>query len=310
MNPISYLRGALVGTDRALAAHRALLQPGPGIESGLQALEQALPATPDEEPGTAPVFLFSAGWRSGSTLLQRLLMSDPRILVWGEPFDECGPLQALSATLPAFRPGWPPAEYYHDGRPPGALSGDWVANLFPALADWRAAHRAFIDTLLALPARRTGLARWGLKEVRLGLPHALYLRWLYPTARFVFLYRDPYAAYRSYCRYGRSWYDIFPQRPVFTPGAFGRHWRALVQGFLQAPARMECRVVRYEALLRDPAVLEDLRCYLGLELDAGLLGEKVGSSERAGRQLRITRLERWLLSRAVDPVARDLGYTG
>jgi hypothetical protein len=37
----------------------------------------ALPGTVIEADGDeAPIFLLSAGWRSGSTLLQRLLMSD------------------------------------------------------------------------------------------------------------------------------------------------------------------------------------------------------------------------------------------
>ena len=35
-----------------------------------------------------PVFIFSAGWRSGSTLLQRMIMEfNKNIIIWGEPFD-------------------------------------------------------------------------------------------------------------------------------------------------------------------------------------------------------------------------------
>jgi hypothetical protein len=35
--------------------------------------------TPDDQP----IFVCAVGWRSGSTLLQRLLMTDPSVLVWG-----------------------------------------------------------------------------------------------------------------------------------------------------------------------------------------------------------------------------------
>src|SRR6185312_12863121 len=36
----------------------------------------------------SPIFLLSAGWRSGSTLLQRMIMEKNHdILMWGEPFD-------------------------------------------------------------------------------------------------------------------------------------------------------------------------------------------------------------------------------
>lgn len=308
MTPWGYLRRALVGTDRALSAHRRWLAQGAGIATGSAELERLAPGDPATD-GEEPIFLFSAGWRSGSTLLQRLVMSDTRVMVWGEPYDECGPLQALSGTVSAFRPDWPPPEYYHDGRRPECLSEDWVANLFPGLGDWRRAHRAFLDTLFAQPARRAGLERWGVKEVRLGVEHALYLRWLYPKARFVFLYRNPYSAYRSYCRYGRNWYDVFPDRPVFTPGVFGRHWAALMRGFLDAPRELGCLLVRYEDLLADPAVLDRLERHLDVRVDRALLGgEKVGTSERAGAHASVSRLEHWLLARAVNPIAADLGY--
>ena len=33
----------------------------------------------------APIFLLATGWRSGSTLLQRILVTDPHVLLWGEP---------------------------------------------------------------------------------------------------------------------------------------------------------------------------------------------------------------------------------
>jgi hypothetical protein len=36
-------------------------------------------------------------------------------------------------TTRAFRPDWPPADYFYDGTPPHELSGNWIANLFPAL---------------------------------------------------------------------------------------------------------------------------------------------------------------------------------
>ncbi|MDP3123289.1 MAG: sulfotransferase, partial [Thiobacillus sp.] len=227
---IRSIQTALKGPAQALAQHRQLTKGYTGIASGLAALESVY--QPPADDTVAPIFLLSAGWRSGSTLLQRLVMSDKRVLIWGEPYDECGPIQAMAGTLKAFRPDWPPAEYYYDGTPPGQLTGSWVANLFPAPdALWRA-HRAYHDALFDAPATQAGASRWGVKEVRLGIEHARYLRWLYPKARFVLLYRNPLDAYSSYCRYGRSWYDVFPDRPVFTPTAFGAHWRQLMEGYL------------------------------------------------------------------------------
>jgi hypothetical protein len=275
--------------------------------SGVQQLLALCPADATHDP-EAPIFLLSAGWRSGSTLLQRLIMSDSRVLIWGEPYDECGLIQALSDSMKAFRPGWPPQEYFYDGTPTNQLSGEWIANLFPSLEDWRKGQRALFDAMFAEPAKRAGAERWGIKEVRLGAEHCAYLRWLYPRARFVLLYRNPLEAYRSYCRYGRSWYDVFPDRPVFTPTAFGTHWRRLMEGYLEGAESIGAMLLRYEDLIGPKPPLAGLDAYLGVQTDHAVLAKKVGSSERGGKKVQVNALERWLLKRSVGPISARLGY--
>ena len=151
-----YLMSALRGPAQARAAHRQALLRHPGIASGIEQLHSACTVA-DINDDEEPIFILSAGWRSGSTLLQRLIMSDSRVLIWGEPYDECGIIQALADTMKAFRPDWPPAEYYYDGTPPAQLTGSWVANLFPAPDALWHAHRAFHDALFDAPATRAGL---------------------------------------------------------------------------------------------------------------------------------------------------------
>lgn len=307
---LQYLTAALKGTAQARVAHQDVLSLNPSILTGIKQLEAICPADDgdDDDDDEEPIFLLSAGWRSGSTLLQRLIMSDSNVFMWGEPYDECGLIQALAETVKAFRPGWPPREYYYDGTPPSKLSGSWIANLFPAPEDLRKGYRALIHTMFAEPAKRAGATRWGIKEVRLGAEHAFFLRWLYPKARFVFLYRNPLDAYRSYCRYGRNWYDTFPDKPMFTPTAFGRHWRKLAEGFLMHAELLNALVIRYEDLVGGHARLDEIEQYLGIRMDRSLLQSKVGSSERRGEQAWISRLEKWLLWRAVAPAAHDLNY--
>lgn len=301
------LSDAFRGPAQARAAHRQALRQGPGIVSGMQQLQALCPADPAGDT-EAPIFLLSAGWRSGSTMLQRLLMSDPSVLIWGEPYDECGLVQALAGSMRAFRTGWPPQDYFHDGTPPQQLTGEWIANLFPSLDDWRHGQRALFDTMFGVPARRAGSTRWGIKEVRFTSAHCAYLRWLYPHAKFLLLVRHPLEAYRSYSHFGRSWYDTFPDRPVFTPTEFGAHWRQLTEGFLRDTKGLGALLVRYEDVVGGAVSLDELDRHLGITVDRTVMARKVGSSQRGGETASVNALERWLLRRAVGPVAAELGY--
>jgi hypothetical protein len=301
------IRKAFRGDPRTLAAHAKALQAKPGILSGVRAC-QASCSPAGSSDTQAPIFLFSAGWRAGSTFVQRLIMSNPGVLIWGEPYDECGLIQAMADTMKAFRPDWPPKNYFIGERPLRDLPEEWVANLFPSADEWRHGHRALYDRMFAEPARQAGAERWGIKEVRLGADHAYYLRWLYPQARFVFLYRNPLDAYSSYCRYGRSWYDTYPDKPVFTASTFGSHWRRLVDSFLQEADALDAMLVRYEDLSRNTNLIKNIEKYLDVTIDQALVSKTVGTSVKAGKKPSVGKLDRWLLRRAVGPTARRLGY--
>ena len=309
VNWLEYLLSAFVGSRRARDQHKNALASGASIAIGLAELSK-LCAERSGQESESPIFLLCAGWRSGSTLLQRLIMSDPGVMLWGEPYDECGVIQALADTLKAFRSGWPPSEYYYDGRPREQLTGDWIANLFPSADALRQGHRMFFETVFAVPARQAGAKRWGIKEVRLNAEHAHYLHWLFPKARFVFLLRNPLDAYRSYCRYGRNWYETWPDRPVFTPTAFGRHWRELAEGFVRDAPRLAALVVRYEDLIKaPPKLVRQIEEHLDVHLDASVIAKKLGSSERGGEQAWVSRLDWTLVSLLIPPMGPGCART-
>jgi len=307
---IETIRKAFVGTRGAKADYEQALSAKPSIMSGLHHLEKlhAVDAGDDDE---SPIFLFSTGWRTGSTLVQRLIisdssLSDSSLLVWGEPYNVCGLIQHLAQTVIPFREDWPPPHYYYNATAPANLKGEWIANLYPPLDDLWRGHRALFDAMFAAPAKRAGASRWGIKEVRLGIEHAYYLRWLYPKAHFLFLYRNPLDSYRSYVGFGRDCYYTWPDKPVFTPTEFGSLWRQLMEGFLSDSDKVGGLLVRYEDITKGDDLVRKIEDYLTIRIDRSLLNTKIGGS--GDKKGEVGRLEKWLLRRAVSPIAQTLGY--
>jgi hypothetical protein len=280
----------------------------PTIGEAIATMRARWPELDQGAPADQPVFLLAAAWRSGSTLLQRLVMSDPRMLMWGEPYANCDLLGHMASSLRIFRADYPTDEWFIGSGKPGdreGLTEQWIANLYPEAVDLIGAHRALFNRLYGAPARMQGYERWGLKEVRYGIEHARYLRFLFPRARFLFLYRSPYASWRSY-RIWRNWYYRWPDRPIYTARDFGALWRELVEGFLAGAEEVGARVVKYEDLVAGRTDLADVGRYLGLDLRSEVMAQKVEG--RGVRPDPVPVSEARLLRRAIGPVAERLGY--
>ena len=240
--------------------------PGPTIEDGLLAIRRRWPELFDRDEGDeeGPVFILSAGWRSGSTMLHRLLTG--RCLIWGEPYGHAWPIPSMADQVRCFTDRWPETHHFYRGQPREELATRFIANLYPGVGDLLQAHRDFFDRLFARPARASGHDRWGLKEVRLDADHALYLRWLFPRARFLFLIRNPYDAWRSYAARaarGWQWYNRWPDQPL-TAQSFAAHWERLASSFLEGFRKVDGLLIRYEDLAAGRT--KPVEDHLGFEL--------------------------------------------
>jgi hypothetical protein len=188
--------------------------------------------------------------------------------IWGEPFGHACPIPAMSDTVSAITAHWPQQNWIYQGQPAEELSKKFVANLYPPLQALLEAHQSWFEKLFVEPAREAGHNRWGLKEVRLTIDHARYLKWLFPQAKFLFLYRNPFDAWRSFAarkKQGWDWYYRWPDQPL-TVHRFARHWNDLVQGFVEHHGDVDGMLVRYEDL-KAQTNFGALDEYLGFEVD-------------------------------------------
>jgi len=260
----------------------------------------------DEE---SPIFLLAAGWRSGSTLLQRILVTDPNVLLWGEPLGEMalvsGMAQMLTrlATFPDLSRRWDANDELFS-----SLSTSWIASLYPPGKDLRVGFLALFNKWLGDPAHERGFKRWGFKEVRLGAAEALFLHWLYPRAKFVLLARNPYDCYRSLSDSG--WHHLYHSRPdirIDSAAGLARHWNRIALSWSELPPGFPSVLIKYEDLITGGVDFRKLESWLGIRLrESVALSTFVGST---ARRHRLGWCERLIISREAAAGMLALGYS-
>ena len=282
--------------------------------SNVQQLVESIAAIPvravdsTEEKGEVPIFLLSVGGRAGSTLLQRILVTDPRVLLWGEPLSQMGLIpritEAVSGSVdPHHMQQWRKS----DEPASSSLPTSWINVLFPPGHDFRSALRSFLDRWLGEPARKLGYTRWGFKEVRLGAAEAVLLRWLYPDAKFIILSRHPYDSYRSLA--DSNWnicWDRYSHTLMNTAVSFARIWNHMAESWSQLPAGFPCEFIRYEDLTSGNFDFRKLESWLGIEIR-----ENVALSLRLGgttKRPRLSWYERLIIDREASAGMQALGY--
>jgi Sulfotransferase family len=286
---------ASVPSSQQLAESIALL-PTPRVEMS------------DETEQQAPIFLLSTGWRAGSTLLQRILVTDQQLLLWGEPLGEMALVSRLAEMVsqlitPVLLHSW---GSQMDAKSP-TLSKSWIANLYPSADDFRSAMRGLFDQWLGRPALELGFARWGFKEVRLGATEASLLHWLYPNAKFVIIYRHPYDSYRSLADSHWETYYRYPDVPVNSAAGFAHLWNRLAMSWSELPPGFPCFHIKYEDLTRGQIDFRKLESWLGIKIKENLaLSTSVG---RTAKRKNLTWYERLIIAREANAGMNALGYS-
>lgn len=256
------------------------------LENPVLGIKRLFAAHSPHNDDEKPIFILSAGWRSGSTLLQRLISSGQNVLIWGEPYDRANIVQSLMRTAAPFSRTWPPDGLIEATENLEALTSSWTANLYPSEAEIFAAHREFFMRLFAVPARELGAQHWGLKEVRFGYAEAIYLHALFPEARFLFIRRPLEDAYRSYRDFSGSmaWYAHWPDVPAFTPYGFAKHWGRMTQEIADAAQETGGFLIEYEDLARGEINWRALSDYCGFAIDSRVLQRRIGGRNNAAKK--------------------------
>ena len=210
-----------------------------------------------------PLFIFSASWRTGSTLLQRLLNTDSDLLVWGEP----QLLSYLKQMLSVGEKYFSQNQWVRDEVNSKPIYDCWTPTLTPDSSDLLEALRLMFERIYLVPALKKGRRRWGFKEVReAAVANAGMMKKLFPDAKIIFLYRDPYDTYASMKKtdFHKNFKEPFQPMQVWT--------KNMVDFYSPQTKPLDAFFVKYEDLVsedestREP-LLHDLFSYAELNLN-------------------------------------------
>ena len=247
--------------------------------------------TDDLTVETAPLLVLAAGQRCGSTLVQRLLCSHPRVRVWGEHVGQLRQVLTARQRLNL----WSEANGMAGRRELESHGyNGFIANLTPERTQIDKACVAFVETLFAAPARDEGRPVWGFKEVRYGLPDVLLLRDLFPRLRVLVVVRDPRDVLRSL----DEWETLGGWSRVETEESL-RNWHRVAGSFVGSDTDPHLRNfimrVRYEDLVHfSQAWIPLIADHCGLDaglFDSAVFDQRVHTAGTRGRTDR--RLREW-----------------
>jgi len=263
------------------------------------------------------VFVLAGGSRTGSTLLQRLLISTGEIMIWGE---HGGLLLDGLQRMVAGMAQWIEAEgARHFDRFTSEGWNSWIPNVNPPHEAFVEGARAALMRSLAVPAAELGYRRWGFKEIRYTGGAVELLKMIFPNAAIIVLVRNPEAALRSIK--GTAFYEKDYQS---RPEVFLSRWATVSLSLARTClAGSSVRLWRYEDIVADPeAAIASLAAHVAIDagrFDRAAIETYIGGvpsparpdrdPELDARAISLDERDRAALAAAeVRDVAAQLGY--
>ena len=300
LRTLSFARRSLRDTRAISGATR--MPPGPPPEART------------ERPSRPPVFVISAGWRSGSTAVQRLITASGEAFVWGEPFPTSRllpRLQRIAAEAPVI--DGRPDRVLGEGEALPSLSESWIAMRGPTAPFLTLGVQALFESVYWTPLRDTAFKTWGVKEVVATPDQIRFLMDTFTQATFVCLVRDPKAAYASFRKAVVA--AVAPSgRPdaqlayVRGPLRFSRVWSSMARTIREeASARPNVLVYRYEDIRGNQSFPSELGAQLQMELPPRAWNIWVGGSPARNKE-RLASVESRVVQRLTAKEAVAWGY--
>ncbi|MDG3088644.1 sulfotransferase [Vibrio hannami] len=207
------------------------------------------------------VFIFSACWRTGSTLVQRFFNTSDDLLIWGEPNFLLPFGNAFDKSVGHFKSvAWQQEVVEKQG-----FQKAWSPVLNPKVETLLEGYRAFFNTTYGLELTKFGKSRWGFKEVRQNAyQHASMMKQLFPDSKIIFHYRNPYDVYESLL--GTDFHKNF-QGP-FQPMRF---WAKNMRDFLDSEKveKLDALVISHEEFVAEATsqqVMQELANFTNTKL--------------------------------------------
>ncbi|HVA50275.1 MAG TPA: sulfotransferase [Pirellulales bacterium] len=247
-------------------------------------------ARPISDADDAPFFIFAAGWGCGERDLQRRLAR-----TWGSE-STLDPLLITAMGWQLVRSASCPQM-----APEGAAERAPNAETFRQVACTQA---AFLRGVCRAATGACEQNAWGATWTGLNGEHTLYLRLLFPRARFVFLHRNPIDAFVAALRsMGTS--AAVEGRDLSWAAGFAEQWCRLVASFELWHKEVDGILVGYEqAMAASPGHIE---AYLGERLSPPVSAAEPENGANSAAQLRADEVA--LLVERTREMAARLGYT-